>query len=137
MLYGYIKFPSVDNDQGFGTTEFDAGPGLGLSKRLFRKWQVSSDVYYTFIGDLPGQDFRNEFKYNGGVSYDLTPRISLSGAYERSNALVKETTLDYEDILLGINYCFNDNISFFGEKVFELNNDYLEESITFGLAASF
>jgi len=137
MLYSYVKFPSVDNDQGFGTSEYDAGPGLGLNKRLFEKWQFSCGVYYTFIGDPPEKDLRNEFKFNGGLSYDLTSKITLSVAYEQSNPLVKEVTADYEDVLVGINYSFNDSMSFFGEKVFELNNDYLKESIAFGIAARF
>lgn len=137
MLYSYVKFPSVDEDQGLGTSEYDAGPGLGLSKQLFEKWRISADIYYIFIGDTPEQDLRNEFKFDGGLSYELTSKIALSITYEQRNALVKEITSDYEDILVGINYSLNDSISFFGEKIFELNNDYLEKSITCGLTASF
>ena len=137
MFYGYVKFPTVDKDHGFGTDEYDVGPGLGLSKRLFERWLISGDVYYTFIGDPPEQDLRNELKFDGGLAYDLTSKVTLSVTYEQSNALVKQSKSNYEDILAGINYMLNDSVSFFGEKTFELNNDYLEESITFGIAVRF
>ena len=137
LLYGYVKFPSVDADHSFGTREYDAGPGLGLSKRLFEKWQFFSDVYYTFIGDAPEQDLRNEFRFDGGLSYDVTSKIALSVTYEQSNALLKQKKSDYQDILATINYSLNDSVSFFAEKIFELNNDYLEESLIGGVTARF
>jgi len=53
-----VKIPTADETKGLGTGEVDYGFGLEWDKS-FGPFFIFGDVSYTFIGDPPGQDFRD------------------------------------------------------------------------------
>jgi hypothetical protein len=94
-----IKMPTADADAGLGTGEFDEGVGVELTKRLSDRWTGFLDGGYTFIGDPPGIDFRDQWWYDIGAGYDVNKKLHLSLYYEEYRALVT-TVNNARDLLL-------------------------------------
>jgi len=67
----YLKFPTADRDKGLGTGEFDAGPGLALSKWL-GDWQPFLEGIYVFQGESDLYATKDYLNYNGGVGYQIS-----------------------------------------------------------------
>lgn len=67
----YIKFPTADRDKGLGTGEFDAGPGLALSKWL-GDWQPFLEGVYVFQGESDLYATKDYLNYNGGIGYQIS-----------------------------------------------------------------
>jgi hypothetical protein len=100
---GRIKFPTADETRGLGTGEFDEGFGVEVSKTLVGNWLGFVDVGYTFIGDPPGVDLRNQWYYDFGVGYNATKTLLLSAYYEEYRALIP-TLSNPRDLLFALNY---------------------------------
>ena len=67
----YLKFPTADKDKGLGTGEFDAGPGLALSKWL-GDWQPFLEGIYVFQGESDLYATKDYLNYNGGIGYQIS-----------------------------------------------------------------
>jgi hypothetical protein len=83
-----IKMPTADADKGLGTGEFDEGVGVEFTKKLSDRWTGFLDGGYTFIGDPPGVEFRNQWWYDVGAGYEVNKKVNLSLYYEEYRALV-------------------------------------------------
>lgn len=81
-LTARIKFPTADASRGLGTGEFDEKFGVQLSKNLTDRWVSFADVGYTFVGSPPGVALRNQWSYDIGLGYALTPNLLGSVYYE-------------------------------------------------------
>ncbi len=88
MLLGRVKAPTADRDRGLGTGEWDEGAGLGLTKLITNKLIALADVGYTNIGKPPGVDLRNQWAYDAGFGYYLTPTLLGTVYYEEARALL-------------------------------------------------
>lgn len=76
----FLKAPTSDKNNGLGTDEFDAGPGLAMSK-WFGDWNISAEGMYIFCGEsdlYPAKDYAS---YIISLGYTITEKIfcSLSG----------------------------------------------------------
>jgi hypothetical protein len=120
-LIGKIKFPTADADRGLGTGEFDEGVGVELTKSLSDRWLAYLDGGYTFIGDAPGTDFRNQWWYDVGIGYNVTDNLHMSVFYEEYRALVN-TVNNARDLLALANYIVNDMVRVTGSALVGLSN---------------
>jgi hypothetical protein len=100
---GRIKFPTADENRGLGTGEFDEGFGVEVSKKLVGNWLGFLDFGYTFIGDPPGVDLRNQWYYDFGAGYNVTKNLLLSAYYEEYRALIPHLS-NPRDLLFALNY---------------------------------
>jgi hypothetical protein len=69
-----VKFPTASTDKGLGTGEFDEGLTTEFTKMFGNRAFAMGETGYTFIGEPPGQDFRNRWNYSVGAGYYLVPR---------------------------------------------------------------
>ena len=83
-----VKVPTADESKGLGTGEWDVGFGVELDKR-FREFFLLGDVSYTFIGDPPGQNFRNRPAASFGIGRSFTPDFAVTALLDWRRALVK------------------------------------------------
>jgi len=83
-----VKAPTADESKGLGTGEWDVGIGVELDKR-FREFFLLGDVSYTFIGDPPGQDFRNRPAASIGIGRSFTPDLAAIALVDWRRALVR------------------------------------------------
>jgi len=102
-LTGRIKIPTADEDRGLGTGEFDEGFGVEVTKKLVGNWVGFLDLGYTFIGDPPGLDLRNQWNYDLGLGYYFTKDLLGSLYYEEWRAIVAELP-NPRDLLFAVNY---------------------------------
>ena len=86
--FARIKFPTADADRNLGTGEPDFGFGVEYDKQ-FGSVFVFGDAAYTFIGDPPGESFRNRPGVSLGVGYDVTRELTASAQLDWRRALVK------------------------------------------------
>jgi hypothetical protein len=82
-----VKAPTANADKGFGTGEWDVGFGLEWDK-LFREFFLLGDVSYTFMGDPPGQDFRNRPGASIGIGRQLTRELAATVLLDWRRAIV-------------------------------------------------
>ncbi len=87
-LTARVKFPTADASRGLGTGEFDEKFGVQLSKNLSSQWVGFADVGYTFVGSPPGVALRNQWNYDIGLGYAVTPNLLGSVYYEYWTAVV-------------------------------------------------
>jgi hypothetical protein len=83
-----VKAPTASASKGLGTGEWDVGFGLEFDKR-FSDFFILGDVGYTFIGDPPGQDFRNRPAASLGIGHSFTPSIALTALLDWRRSLVR------------------------------------------------
>lgn len=98
-----IKFPTADRDRGLGTGEFDEKFGVQLSKSFTDKWIGFADLGYTFIGSPPGVELKNQWNYDLGLGYYLTPDLLASVSYEYWTAVVSGLQ-DPQDLYFDLSY---------------------------------
>lgn len=130
-LKGYLKFPTANSTDGFGTGEFDAGPGISFGKRFLPELRGFTDFYYIFIGDPSGIDLRNQFSFDFGASYDFSQEVSASITYEQSRSLIKGKE-NPKDFAFGINCKLNDTSRVFGGIAFGLSDTAPDVSLNIG-----
>ncbi len=131
-----IKFPTADDDKGLGTGEFDETIGLESSKTLNEQWALYLNLYYTFIGDPPSQNFDNEFAVVLGPGYYFNKDTRLSLLYEERTALVDGRS-NPRDLLLNLNYQMNSTTSASGGISIGLSNGSPDFGITAGMGVLF
>ncbi len=102
-LTARIKFPTADASRGLGTGEFDEKFGVQLSKNLAARWVSFADVGYTFVGSPPGVSLRNQWNYDIGLGYALTPNLLGSVYYEYWTAVVSGLQ-DPQDLYFDLSY---------------------------------
>jgi hypothetical protein len=82
-----LKLPTADEDENLGTGEVDGGFGLEWDKSFWRI-TIFGDAGYTFMGDPPGQDFRDRPAASVGVAFRVSDVLALSGLLDWRRALV-------------------------------------------------
>ena len=97
-----LKFPTADASEGLGTGEYDFGLGLEFDKQI-DKFFLFADFGYTFIGEPPGTNLRNQIALGTGVGYQLLESLSASVAYAWSRSLVSGTD-DPMDIITNVSW---------------------------------
>lgn len=102
-LTARVKFPTADRDRGLGTGEFDQGLGTEVSKMLTEKWIGLFDLGYTFIGDPPGVDLRNQWNYDVGVGYYFTKALLGTVYYEEWSSVISGFS-NPRDLLFAVSY---------------------------------
>ena len=88
LVSGRVKAPTADRDRGLGTGEWDEGASLGVTKLLTNKLVGLADLGYTFIGDPPGTNLRNQWSYDVGLGYYILPTLLATVYYEEARSLV-------------------------------------------------
>ena len=87
MPFLKVKAPTASANKGLGTGEWDVGFGLEFDKR-FSEFFILGDVGYTFIGDPPGQNFRNRPAASLGIGRFFTPTIAVTALLDWRRSLV-------------------------------------------------
>ncbi len=135
-LIARVKFPTADASRGLGTGEFDEKFGVQLSKSLTDRWISFADLGYTFIGSPPGISLKNQWNYDIGLGYYLTPNLLGSVYYEYWTAVVPGLQ-DPQDLYFDLSYKLT--------QMFRLNAGFLvglsdgapDYGVTGGLAVRF
>lgn len=86
--FAKLKIPTADEDRGLGTGEVDVGLGLEFDKTV-GDVLLFGDVSYTFVGDPPGQDFRNRPGASLGLGYYVTRDVLVGGMIDWRRSLVR------------------------------------------------
>lgn len=131
-----VKFPTADASRGLGTGEFDEKFGVQLSKNLSARWVSFADVGYTFVGSPPGVELRNQWNYDVGLGYALTPDLLGSVYYEYWTAVIPGLQAP-QDLYFDLSYT--------APRMFRLNAGFLvglsdgapDYGVTGGLAVRF
>ena len=133
---GQIKFPAADDKKGLGTGEFDETLGVETGKNLNDFWGLFADFYYTFIGDPRGVDLNNEFAFDLGVGYKVTPPTVVSLAYEERTSLLDNKS-NPRDLLFGVTHKINEALSLNGKINVGLSKGSPDFGITAGMGYNF
>jgi hypothetical protein len=83
-----VKAPTGDESKGFGTGEWDVGLGLEFDKD-FEQFFILGDVGFTFIGDPPGQNFRDRPSASLGIGRHFTPNLAATALLDWRRSIVK------------------------------------------------
>ncbi len=97
-----VKFPTADASEGLGTGEYDFGLGLEVDKQI-ESFFLFADFGYTFIGDPPGTNLRDQIAVGSGVGYQILKSLSASVSFAWSRALVSGTD-DPMDITTNVSW---------------------------------
>jgi len=135
-ITGNIKLPTADEHKGLGTGELDAGFGFEFSKNFSDSWQAYFDIGYTFLGDPPGTDLRNQWFFDIGAGYYLAPELLVSAYYEESRALVAGED-NPRDLFLALNYDFSSEIEFTAGLLLGLSDGASDYGFTGGIRFRF
>jgi len=135
-LTGRIKFPTADADRGLGTGKFDEGLGLEVTKKLIGNWIGFLDLGYTFIGDPPTANLRNQWNYDLGLGYYFTKDLLGSFYYEEWRALV-EGLSNPRDLLFAMNYKATSILRFNASLLVGLSDGAPDYGLTGGLSFRF
>lgn len=130
-LAAKIKLPTANKNKGLGTGKFDEGLGIEFGKRVVPGWTVLADLYYTFIGDPPGEDLNNQVAADIGFSHPLGKDWTSTVLFEGSNALVsgQPAPLDLRGIL---DYKLGEQGSLFGGGLVGLSNGSPDYGLSLG-----
>jgi len=130
-----VKTESGNSDKGLGSGEVDYSLN-GIITKGINKFISHLNIGYTFVGDPTGENLDNIFSYSVALEYPLNERLNLVGE------VIGETTFDrdFDDNpfsgLAGLNYGFNDTVSYdfgVGFKISEASPDYtITTGLTFG-----
>lgn len=131
-----VKMPTADADAGLGTGEFDEGVGVELTKKLSDRWTGFLDGGYTFIGDPPGVEFRNQWWYDIGAGYDVNKKVNLSLYYEEYRAVVT-TVNNARDLLFSVLLKPTSALRCTGSFMVGLSNGAPNYGLTAGLSYRF
>ena len=74
-----VKFPTADASEGLGTGEYDFGLGVEFDKQI-ESFFLFADFGYTFIGDPPGTNIRDQISVGSGVGDQGLKSRAASGA---------------------------------------------------------
>jgi hypothetical protein len=88
---GKVKFPSSDTSQGLGTGETDVSVGAEAFRKLQdTNWFLMGDLYYTDVGDMPGNKLNNQWALSMGAGYQWPEAAYVSVSYEEQAALAED-----------------------------------------------
>ena len=135
-ITGNIKLPTADEHKELGTGELDAGFGFEFSKNFSDSWQAYFDIGYTFVGDPPGTDLRNQWYFDIGAGYYLAPELLVSAYYEESRALVAGED-NPRDLFFALNYDFSSEIEFTAGLLLGLSDGAPDYGFTGGIRFRF
>lgn len=135
-VVGKIKFPTASFSKGLGTREFDETVGGELGKWFFDHLNLFADVNYTFIGDPPNQPLNNQFMFDVGAGYLLTPKLFASALYEERTALL-DGQPNSRLLLFGSTYSVNKTIRLNGSILTGLSDGAPDFGLTVGLDVRF
>jgi hypothetical protein len=135
-LVGKVKLPTADKDKGLGTGEFDETVGVELGKTLSPKWSIFADGYYTFTGSPPGQDLKNIFSFDLGVSDRFTQSLTGSLFYYESTPLTSGTP-DVKEVMANLEYKISDVTRLFGGVSAGLSTSSPDYGVTGGMSVKF
>jgi hypothetical protein len=126
-----LKLPTASKSKGLGTGEFDAGVGAEFAKTVAPGWTALADLYFTKIGDPPGQDLNNQVAADVGVSKLLAEHLTATALLEASNALVdgEPSPRDLRGIL---DYALNDRTSLSGGVMIGLSKGSADYGFSLG-----
>jgi len=130
-LNGYLKFPTASSSKDLSPEEADADPGISFGKRISSEWRMFTDLYYIFIGSPSGLDLRDQTTFDLGASYDFSPLLTGSVAYEESRSVIKNKE-NPEGLAFGIKYKVNETARLFGRLAFGLSNTAADFSMSIG-----
>ena len=135
-LTARVKIPTADRDRGLGTGEWDEGLGLTLTKSLTKELLGFADAGYTFIGNPPGSDLRNQWSYDIGLGYILTSSVLISVYYEEARALVAGFQ-NPRDILTSMTWAMTSALRFTTSFEAGLSTGAPEYAVNVGLSIRF
>jgi hypothetical protein len=135
-VFGKIKFPTADEDEGLGTGEFDEGFGVDVSKSLNDQWRLLAGMAYTFIGDPEGIDLDNEFAFDIGVGYQMAEPTLVTFVYEEKTALLDGHSSP-RDLVLGVQHKMEEDIRLLGDFSVGLSNGSPDVGMTMGVDVRF
>lgn len=95
-----VKLPSASSNKGLGTGESDVGL-FALASKRFEPLAVHLNLGYTFVGNPPGVNFRNEFSYALGFEFD-TPLSGLQLYSEIGGHTNKDSTAESDPLAVTI-----------------------------------
>jgi hypothetical protein len=89
-LTPFVKFkiPTGDEKRELGTGKPDGGLGVEFDKQ-FASFFILGDVSYTFIGDPPGENFRDRPAASLGAGVPLGPKFTFTALLDWRRALVR------------------------------------------------
>ena len=70
----YVKAPTASDSDGLGTGELDAGAGIEASKWI-GDTHLTGEVFYNYLGKVPGIELRNYVNYTAGIGYQITDKL--------------------------------------------------------------
>ena len=133
---GRVKVPTADSDRGLGTGEFDESVGVEVSKKLIGNWLGFMDFGYTFIGDPPDVNLRNQWYYDVGVGYNLTKNLLASMYYEEYRAVI-EGLSNPRDLLFAMNYKASEALRLNASTLVGLSDGAPDYGLTGGISWRF
>lgn len=101
----FLKIPTADKNKGLGTGEFDAGPGLGISKWI-GDWNISAEGKYVFCGSSELYSVKDYMNYIISAGYGFSDNFFCGISGNGATALTDEGTDPFE-ARLKINLKFN------------------------------
>jgi len=130
-----VKFPTADASEGLGTGEYDFGFGLELDKQV-EIFFLFADFSYTFIGDPPGTNLRDQIAVGSGVGYQIFQSLSASVAYAWSRSLVSGTD-DPMDIITNVSWRITRTFTWTPFASFGLTDGSPDFAVGFSLSKRF
>ena len=130
-----VKFPTADASEGLGTGEYDFGLGLELDKQV-ENFFLFADFGYTFIGNPPGTNLRDQISAGTGVGYQILKSLSASVTYAWSRALVSGTD-DPMDIITNVSWRITRTFTWTPFVSFGLTDGSPDYAVGFSLSKRF
>lgn len=98
---GFVKIPTSDEEEGFGSGATDWGIGLILSKYLTDSFVLTGNVGMTFLGTpdrFSSLDFGNDIRWGLGSKLFVNPNFRILGELTGANAM-DDDDFPQEDIV--------------------------------------
>jgi len=133
---GFVKFPTANENKGLGTGEFDGGFGIELSKSLTRDLILYLDGGYAILGEPPGTQLNNPWRYDAGLGYYITDSLVISAFYEESRAIAAASP-NPRDIFGSLNYTISPMFRIYASGLAGLSNGAPDYSASGGISIRF
>ncbi len=135
-LTAKLKTPTANPDLGLGTGEFDENVGIELMKKLTTHLIGFLDGGYTFVGKQSGLNLLNQWFYDVGMGYNVTPQWMLSVYYEEYYKLVA-TQVNPRDLLFSSTYKATSALRLNVSATAGLSNGAPQYGLTGGVSVQF
>ncbi len=116
---GFVKIPTGNEEEGFGSGATDFGLDLIISKRVSNSFLLTGNAGFTFLGTPgifgdAGLSFGNDFRYGIGGKLFATEKLrvlmELTGTIPFSDSDFPQGNIT--DLRLGLEYKFNNGLRF-------------------------